>query len=273
MKILKVTKKRVVVITIMTLLTGIVTLNTSLIYPRAYHFESSSIRGALDSVQQNINLRAFLAAVASQEVGRHNVESGKGYHTMFGHTVFKNLDHHPGTKVTKSIIVHGKRKNVSSSAAGAYQMLASTDEDVAIQTGIKSFHQEDQNKKATFLLWERHCLLDVLRGNFDNALKKANKLWASLPGAPYGQRTITHEKFCSDLIYFLRKFGAKKKYLRHLRCGNKSLTSYQKEEPGIAKRVYNDIKWIAKKLTKPTSKNARKKSKASKRVRPHKRKR
>ena len=47
---------------------------------------------------------------------------------------------------------------------------------------------------AVALIKRRGALADVIAGRFDSAIAKCNKEWASLPGSPYGQPTLTLDR-------------------------------------------------------------------------------
>lgn len=88
-----------------------------------------------------------------------------------------------------------------SSAFGAYQIMAAVPGKVKTDTYDwiskwvgPSMEKFDQDVKAVFLIHHRGALDDVLAGRIDSALKKCGKEWASLPGSPYGQHTITRER-------------------------------------------------------------------------------
>jgi len=50
------------------------------------------------------------------------------------------------------------------------------------------FTPASQDIACTFLIARRGALADVLAGNFEAAVNKVRKEWASMPGAGYGQR-------------------------------------------------------------------------------------
>ena len=43
----------------------------------------------------------------------------------------------------------------------------------------------------------------ILKGDFDTAVKKANRTWASLPGSPYAQHTRSNEYVAQSLAKHL----------------------------------------------------------------------
>lgn len=107
---------------------------------------------------------------------------GTPYNELFGYDNFNDLSKHPNIKVTKN--------GYTSTAAGRYQILKKTYDSL----GLKDFTPETQDKAAIQLIKNAGAYNDVINGNFETAIKKTNKIWASLPGSPYGQPTFTIKK-------------------------------------------------------------------------------
>ncbi|MBK9329057.1 MAG: glycoside hydrolase family 104 protein [Sphingobacteriales bacterium] len=102
-----------------------------------------------------------------------------GYRTLFGGKLFNDYAQHPRVKVPF--------RNTYSTAAGAYQFLYSTWYRLSLKLGLKDFSPESQDKACIELIREKNALEDVKNGNFESAIKKIAKVWASLPGAGYNQ--------------------------------------------------------------------------------------
>lgn len=133
---------------------------------------------------ENANLQAFLAMIRYAE----GTSGANGYRTLFGGGLFTSFTDHPRVKVLETrdeFVRNGKRDYTT--AAGAYQILASTWDDVRGILGLPDFSPASQDRAAAFLIRRRGALADVYAGRFDEAVKKCNKEWASLPGSPYGQ--------------------------------------------------------------------------------------
>lgn len=64
-----------------------------------------------------------------------------------------------------------------------------------MQLGLKDFSPESQDAIAIQMIRERGALPDIEAGQFDAAVGRCSNLWASLPGAQYGQ----HTNLMSDL--------------------------------------------------------------------------
>lgn len=122
-----------------------------------------------------------------------------GYRIMFGGGQFAGLDgepgtlddfaDHPRTRVTRTM----KGKTYTSQAAGAYQYMPPTWDEVAGWYGLTDFSPKNQDIGFVGLLIKRRALEDVIAGRFDKAVEKCNREWASLPGSPYGQPIKTIE--------------------------------------------------------------------------------
>jgi muramidase (phage lysozyme) len=123
--------------------------------------------------------RALLDVIASAE--------GADYNVMFGGGRFDTSKgwRHPDKKVTGG--------GYTSTAAGAYQFLTPTWNEVAGQLGIKDFSPANQDAAAMRLIERRGVSLDdVMAGKVDaTTLAKLAPEWASLPTAEgksyYGQ--------------------------------------------------------------------------------------
>jgi muramidase (phage lysozyme) len=109
---------------------------------------------------------------------------GAGYQTLYGGGTFDSFADHPRRSVTAG--------GYTSTAAGAYQILAGTWDDFCRATGTHLFYPEDQDACALWLIQRRGALQDVQDGHLASAIQKCGKEWASLPGSPYGQPTRSY---------------------------------------------------------------------------------
>lgn len=81
-------------------------------------------------------------------------------------------------------------KKNTSSAAGAFQFLNSTYDDLRRQGyEVNDFQPQTQRMAAIALLKQNGALPYIVNGDFDTAIKKSAGTWASLPGSPYAQKT------------------------------------------------------------------------------------
>lgn len=139
------------------------------------------------------NVRAFLQLIRSAE----GTAGEDGYNTLFGYEKFEGYDDHPRTLVVKS----GYR----STAAGAYQIIEPTWNGLAKQYGFTDFSPETQDKAAIILIKQAGAYDMVKRGDIQGAISKTNKVWASLPGSPYGQPVITMDSALNRYNHYLDK--------------------------------------------------------------------
>jgi muramidase (phage lysozyme) len=137
--------------------------------------------GVTASDMNNKNVRAFLKMIRR---GEGTYDDG-GYSRLFGGGSFSGYADHPRVKVTK-----GK---YTSTAAGAYQILAKTWDGIRKTMGLLDFSPTSQDWAAVGLIAGRNALEDVKAGRLDAAIRKTGWEWASLPGSPYGQPTISME--------------------------------------------------------------------------------
>lgn len=145
---------------------------------------SSGVTGMKNVNRLLINhpqIRAFLAVIRR---GEGTGDAG-GYNRLFGGGTFSSYAQHPNQLVVKS----GYR----STAAGAYQFIKSTWDETAAAMGLRDFSPASQDIGALGRLAYRGAIDDILKGNFEAALKKTGKEWASLPFSPYGQPVISYQ--------------------------------------------------------------------------------
>lgn len=131
------------------------------------------------SALQSQNCQAFLHLLRAGESG----QTEDAYRMMFTGVMFDSFDAHPN-------IVHTAGA-LKSTAAGAYQFLKRTWDEVATALGLPDFSPIMQDTAAVYLIRRRGALADVLAGRIEVAISKCAKEWASLPGSPYGQPTRT----------------------------------------------------------------------------------
>jgi len=143
----------------------------------------------------NDNMKAFLDMIAFSELGKQLLqESANGYNVLVGSLpgrpkLFHDYSDHP------RILVRLNSK-LSSTAAGRYQILKRTFDAYKKILGLRDFSPESQDKIALRLISERGATQDVIDGNLFLAISAVRNIWASLPGAGYGQ----HENDAGDLL-------------------------------------------------------------------------
>jgi muramidase (phage lysozyme) len=129
------------------------------------------------------NRKAFLDTIAFSEGTSHLGDNG--YNVVVGGTLFRSYATHP-----HPIILLPNLK-IHSTAAGRYQLLFRYYEPYRKLLKLKDFSPESQDKIAIQQIKECKALGDVDAGNFTNAVQKCAHIWASLPGAGYGQHENT----------------------------------------------------------------------------------
>lgn len=123
------------------------------------------------------NARAFLDMIAFAEGTAGHGDDG--YNVLFGYGQFDSYADHPRIYVPFG--------STSSSAAGRYQILARTWDGLRAKLGLPDFSPASQDAAALELIRERGAQNDVHAGRVPQAIEKVRKVWASLPGAGYGQ--------------------------------------------------------------------------------------
>lgn len=131
----------------------------------------------LQQYAQNPNVRRFLDVIAQ-------AEGTTGYDTAFGGGTIPSLADHP--RQLHSFTQTDGRAN-KTSAAGRYQFLQGTWDDVAGRLGLTDFGPQSQDIAAVELLRRNGSLEPLLQGDFQTALDRSGTTWASLPSSPYAQ--------------------------------------------------------------------------------------
>lgn len=129
------------------------------------------------------NVVAFLDMLAWSEGTSTIKASDDGYNVLVGGKLFDDYSKHP------RVLVPLPRYKISSTAAGRYQFLARTWDAIVANYGFKGrFIPEAQDLAAIKLLAECKALPAIKAGRIAEAIALAAPIWASLPGAGYGQR-------------------------------------------------------------------------------------
>lgn len=140
-------------------------------------------RDDLRAALKSENVKAFLHVIRVGE----GTPDPEGYRRMFGGKLFFGYADHPRDPQTYKV----GGKELTSSAAGAYQFLSKTWDGLVKQWGFGDFSPTSQDEAAVALIVGRKALDDVLAGRIQSAIRKCANEWASLPGSPYGQPTKT----------------------------------------------------------------------------------
>ncbi|GJD19935.1 similar to phage endolysin [Rivularia sp. IAM M-261] len=132
-------------------------------------------------------MQAFLATIRWAETGTSNIES---YRKLVFSGTFNDFSTHPLIKQCAPI----NRKRVCSTAAGAYQMLDKSWYDLQPKLNLTNFSPASQDKMAVEYIRRNQATADVEAGNFDAALQKVGRVWASIPYNNYNQNAKTLEQ-------------------------------------------------------------------------------
>lgn len=157
------------------------------------------------------NRVAFLHAVTCSEIGPALMAlTDQGYSCLVGATPERLL-------TFPSFVDHPNVFNAAldSTAAGAYQLLhmwwADHTVNGKVQRGYKTmlglhdFSPLSQDKVALQQIRECNALPDIDAGNFSHAIALCSRIWASLPGSPWGQ----HENQIAQLQGYYTAAGGK----------------------------------------------------------------
>lgn len=130
----------------------------------------------------NKQRKAFLDMLAWSEGTDKGGQPTKnrGYDVIVGGSLFSNYADHPRKLVTLN-------PKLKSTAAGRYQLLARWWDAYRKQLGLKDFSPASQDQVALQQIKERGALPLIDNGHIRQAIDRCSNIWASLPGAGYGQ--------------------------------------------------------------------------------------
>lgn len=100
-------------------------------------------------------------------------------------------------------LVNLPKLRIQSTAAGRYQLLRRYYDAYRKTLGLKDFSPLSQDLIALQQIRERRAMPLIQAGKIPEAIKVVRNIWASLPGAGYGQ----HEHKLADLLAVYRKAG------------------------------------------------------------------
>lgn len=142
------------------------------------------------------NLAAFLDMLAFSE-GTIKFGNDDGYNVIVGGSLFDSYKDHP----KKSILI--PKLKISSTAAGRYQLLARYYTAYKNTLNLQDFSPVSQDLIAIRQIKEQGALELIKNGQIKEAIEKCKNIWASLPGAGYGQ----HEHKLDNLISKYIEYG------------------------------------------------------------------
>lgn len=147
----------------------------------------SRMRDVRPAMLSDANVQAMLRVIRTGE----GTADAAGYRRIVGGGLFDSYADHPRV-VRSGTFANGTTWR--SSAAGAYQFIESTWDETRRLMGLPDFSPASQDLAALGRIAARGALADVIEGRFDVAVRKLAREWASLPGSPYGQPTISAER-------------------------------------------------------------------------------
>ena len=103
-----------------------------------------------------------------------------GYDVIVGGALFSDYSDHPRKLVTLN-------PKLKSTAAGRYQLLSRWWDAYRKRLGLKDFSPASQDAVALQQIKERRALELIDAGDIRQAIDRCSNIWASLPGAGYGQ--------------------------------------------------------------------------------------
>lgn len=137
----------------------------------------------------NQNRKAFLDMLAvSEGTSTSPITQNDGYDVIVtgvdGPEIFTDYSQHPfvGRKPKKI-----NNSGLYSTASGRYQHMLVHWPHYKLQLSLPDFGPASQDRWAIQLIRERSALPLIDGGRFDEAVSRVRNLWASLPGAGYGQ--------------------------------------------------------------------------------------
>lgn len=137
------------------------------------------------------NLNAFLDMLAlSEGTSTSPITKNDGYDVIVtgldgNPEIFTDYRWHPFSLSRRSKIINSK--GLTSNASGRYQFMLKDYKYYRDLLKLPNFGPESQDTWAIRLIKERGALPLIEAGKFDEAVAKVSNLWASLPGAGYGQ--------------------------------------------------------------------------------------
>lgn len=142
------------------------------------------------------NVCAFLDMLAASE-GTVKFGDQDGYNVILGGSTFSSYADHPRK------LVDLPRLGIKSTAAGRYQLLSRYWDAYRKQLGLKDFSPLSQDLVALQQIKEQRALPYIQSGQLAEAVRRCKNIWASLPGAGYGQ----YEHSLDTLVAAYRKAG------------------------------------------------------------------
>ncbi len=149
--------------------------------------DESVNRTVLRALLKEPRIQAFLHAIRLGE----GTSDARGYTRLVGGGNFTGFADHPNQLIEV-------RPGLKSTAAGAYQFLHRTWQALVAQYHFEDFSPDCQDEGAVALIVEKAAQRAILEDRTEDAVKSCATIWASLPGSPYGQPTVTMKQFLDE---------------------------------------------------------------------------
>jgi muramidase (phage lysozyme) len=156
-------------------------------------------RDDLRSALQHPNVQALLHVIREGETDQTENAYRKLVGDPPGVYSITDLSDHPRR------VVHIDRLSIFSSAAGAYQFLTRTWDELVAQYGFPDFGSQCQDEAAVALFVRRKALDAAIAGALALWLDKCSYEWASLPPGRYGQRFMS----IGEVVRVYTEYGGK----------------------------------------------------------------
>lgn len=137
-----------------------------------------AMRGVNSDVLLNRNVQAFLRVIRERE----SSQTDAAYRTIVGGKTFSSFVDHPRIKGVCWTTQTGSR--LCSTAAGAYQLTASTWDETRAAMGLPDFSPPNQDLAAVGRIAARGALADVLAGRVESAIRKLALEWEAFTRWP-----------------------------------------------------------------------------------------
>jgi len=153
------------------------------------------------------NLNALLETIAYAEgTSTSPITKDEGYDVIVsgvdGPEIMTSYVDHPFANGRKSKVINSK--GLTSNAAGKYQQMLKDWAHYKKLLGLFDFGPIAQDRLAIQHIRECRALVLIENGDFEGTIERIRNIWASLPGAGYGQR---EHNFNDLLAVYLSKGG------------------------------------------------------------------
>ncbi len=152
----------------------------------------------------NVNRKAFRATIAfSEGTSTHKLTKNDGYDVIVTGLdmkleVFTDYSAHPFANGRPAKVFN--KKGGKSTASGRYQHLYRWWKPYAIQLKLTDFSPASQDAVAMQQIKEQGALEDIDAGRIEMAIHKCRNIWASFPGAGYGQPEHSLERLLKVFV-------------------------------------------------------------------------